>query len=92
MTTRRDVLQLALLAAAAATLPRTPAAATARPGTPLILGGTGCRAVHDRRPCSGLEGTHFNRSRTAADGVSNVETLIGDHNSTRRAAATDVGR
>jgi 2'-hydroxyisoflavone reductase len=80
MTRRRDVLQLALLAAAAAALPRSPAAATARPGTLLILGGTGFIGPYMTQEAlqRGWKVTHFNRGRTAADGVGNVETLIGD--------------
>lgn len=48
--------------------------------TLLILGGTGFLGPHLTREAlhSGWQVTHFNRGRTAADGVPGVETLIGD--------------
>jgi 2'-hydroxyisoflavone reductase len=56
------------------------ARAAARPGTLLILGGTGFIGPHLTREAlrRGWRVTHFNRGKTAADGVPGVETLIGD--------------
>lgn len=79
MKTRREVLQLGAWAAAGSALP--PAlGAGAKPKTLLILGGTGfigppLTAEALRR---GWQVTHFNRGKTAAEGVTHVETLIGD--------------
>jgi len=78
MTTRRDLLKLSALIAAGSAMPRVQGAAT--PGTLLILGGTGFIGPHltteaQRR---GWKVTHFNRGKTAAEGVPGVETLLGD--------------
>ena len=79
MTTRREVLQLTAWAAAGATLPPAPAPAAA-PQTLLILGGTGFIGppLTQEALKRGWKITHFNRGKTAADGVPNVETLVGD--------------
>jgi 2'-hydroxyisoflavone reductase len=79
MTTRRDVLQLSAWATASALLPPV-RAANARPKTLLILGGTGFIGppLTQEALQSGWKVTHFNRGKTVADGVANVETLIGD--------------
>jgi 2'-hydroxyisoflavone reductase len=79
MTSRRDVLQLSAWATASALLP--PArAANAKPKTLLILGGTGFIGppLTQEALQRGWQVTHFNRGKTAAEGVANVETLIGD--------------
>jgi len=79
MRTRREVLQLGAWAASSAALP--PAiAADSRPKTLLILGGTGFIGppLTGEALRRGWKVTHFNRGKTAADGVANVETLIGD--------------
>lgn len=79
MTTRRDVIQLGLGAAALATMYRTLAAERA-PKTLLILGGTGFLGPHltDAALKHGWKVTHFNRGKRDADGVPGVETLHGD--------------
>jgi 2'-hydroxyisoflavone reductase len=79
MTTRRDVLQLSAWAAAGALLPPVGAADT-KPRTLLILGGTGFIGppLTQEALQRGWKVTHFNRGKTAAEGVTNVETLIGD--------------
>ena len=79
MTTRRDALRLGAWACAGAALP-TVRAADARPGTLLILGGTGFIGppLTQEALQRGWKVTHFNRGKTAADGVAHVETLIGD--------------
>ncbi len=79
MTTRRDVLQLSGWAVAGALLPQARAADT-RPQTLLILGGTGFIGppLTQEALRLGWKVTHFNRGKSAADGVANVETLIGD--------------
>jgi 2'-hydroxyisoflavone reductase len=85
MTTRRDVLQLgALMAAGNALSPvaRVRAGARAKPGTLLILGGTGFIGPHLTQEAQrlGWNVTHFNRGKHAAGGVPGVETLLGDRN------------
>jgi 2'-hydroxyisoflavone reductase len=85
MTTRRDVLQLgALMAAGNALSPvaRARAGARAKPGTLLILGGTGFIGPHLTQEAQrlGWKVTHFNRGKHAAGGVPGVETLLGDRN------------
>jgi 2'-hydroxyisoflavone reductase len=77
MTTRRDLLQLAAALSISAALPAAPAA---KPRTLLILGGTGFIGPHLTREAqhAGWTVTHFNRGKSAADGVPGVETLIGD--------------
>jgi 2'-hydroxyisoflavone reductase len=79
MTNRRDVLKAGAWVAASAALG--PAhAASDKPGTLLILGGTGFIGppLTQEALRLGWKVTHFNRGRTAKDGVANVETLIGD--------------
>lgn len=79
MTTRRRLLQSGLGLVAGGTI--APAlAALARRHTLLILGGTGFIGPHLTREAlqGGWRVTHFNRGRTAADGVPGVETLLGD--------------
>jgi 2'-hydroxyisoflavone reductase len=79
MTTRRELLELgALMAAGTALHPMRAGAATA--GTLLILGGTGFIGPHLTQEAQrrGWKVTHFNRGKTAAEGVAGVETLIGD--------------
>lgn len=79
MTTRREVLVSGAWAAASAAIPA--AFATAgKPGTLLILGGTGFIGppLTQEAQRLGWKVTHFNRGKTDADGVAGVETLIGD--------------
>ena len=78
MRSRRDVLQMAAWLSTGAVL--APALAASRPGTLLILGGTGFIGPHLTQEAlrRGWTVTHFNRGKTAADGVAGVETLIGD--------------
>jgi 2'-hydroxyisoflavone reductase len=78
MTTRRTVLKLAALASAGAALP--PALANPKPGTLLILGGTGFIGPHltEEAQHRGWKVTHFNRGKHEPNGVEGVETLIGD--------------
>ena len=85
MTTRRDVLQLGVLMAAGNALSpvaRARAGARAKPGTLLILGGTGFIGPHLTQEAQrlGWKVTHFNRGKHAAGGVPGVETLLGDRN------------
>ena len=51
-----------------------------QPKTLLILGGTGFIGPHLTQEAQrrGWRVTHFNRGKTAADGVAGVETLLGD--------------
>ena len=87
MTTRRDLLQIAACAAAGAVLPDALAVAAntahdadAKPDpktkTLLILGGTGFIGPHLTQEALRLNWkvTHFNRGKSAADGVPGVET------------------
>jgi 2'-hydroxyisoflavone reductase len=78
MHTRRDLLKIAAGATASAVLPTR--RAEARPKTLLILGGTGFIGPNLTQEAleRGWQVTHFNRGKTAANGVPNVETLIGD--------------
>jgi 2'-hydroxyisoflavone reductase len=78
MSSRRDVLQMAAWASTAAVLPT--GFTAPRPGTLLILGGTGFIGPHLTQEAlqRGWKVTHFNRGKTAAGGVAGVETLIGD--------------
>jgi 2'-hydroxyisoflavone reductase len=80
MTSRREVLQMAAWLASGALLPA--ARAASRPGTLLILGGTGFIGPHLTQEAlkRGWKVTHFNRGKHAAGGVPEVETLIGDRN------------
>src|SRR6478735_9382398 len=79
MPTRRDVLVTGTWAAASAAIP-TAFATAGKPGTLLILGGTGFIGppLTAEAQRLGWKVTHFNRGKTAADGVAGVETLIGD--------------
>ena len=79
MTTRRDVLHLAAALSVSTALKGAPAPA-AKPKTLLILGGTGFIGPHLTAEAqrTGWTVTHFNRGKSAADGVAGVETLIGD--------------
>ena len=79
MTTRRDVLQLAAALSVSTALRAAPTPAPKRK-TLLILGGTGFIGPHLTTEAQrlGWTVTHFNRGKSAADGVSGVETLIGD--------------
>jgi 2'-hydroxyisoflavone reductase len=79
MTTRRSVLQgVVSLAAGAAISTARPSGSN--PQTLLILGGTGFIGPHLTGEAlrQGWKVTHFNRGKTAADGVPGVETLLGD--------------
>jgi len=79
MTSRRDVLKAGAWAAASAAIPAA-FATQGKPGTLLILGGTGFIGppLTQEAQRLGWKVTHFNRGKSAADGVANVETLIGD--------------
>ncbi len=79
MAKRRDFLKAGAWVAAGAALPGA-FAAGAGPGTLLILGGTGFIGppLTQEALRLGWKVTHFNRGRTASDGVADVETLIGD--------------
>jgi 2'-hydroxyisoflavone reductase len=79
MTTRRELLQLGAWMAAGGALARV-AASEREPQTLLILGGTGFIGPHltEQALRRGWKVTHFNRGKTAAEGVAGVETLIGD--------------
>jgi len=81
MTNRRDVLRMSVGVAAGAAI-RTAIAAhsKSRPGTLLILGGTGFigPTLTQEALRAGWKVTHFNRGKSAAGGVAGVETLIGD--------------
>lgn len=81
MTTRRDVLQLGALMAAGSALPPV-AHSRGKPGTLLILGGTGFIGPHLTQEAQrlGWKVTHFNRGKHASGGVPGVETLLGDRN------------
>jgi 2'-hydroxyisoflavone reductase len=78
MPTRREILQTGTALAASAALPVR--AAPRKTRTLLILGGTGFIGPHLTQEAlqRGWKVTHFNRGKTAADGVADVETLIGD--------------
>jgi 2'-hydroxyisoflavone reductase len=79
MTTRRDVIQAGIYAAASAALFPTQAL-SAKPGSLLILGGTGFIGPHLTQEALrlGWKVTHFNRGKSSPAGVTGVETLIGD--------------
>jgi len=79
VTTRRSLLQAAVSLTAAAAIPAA-RASDHSPGTLLILGGTGFIGPHltEEALRRGWKVTHFNRGKTAADGVAGVETLLGD--------------
>lgn len=79
MSTRREVLQgVASFAVGGAIAPALASQAGKR--TLLILGGTGFIGPHLTQEAvrQGWKVTHFNRGKTAADGVPGVETLLGD--------------
>ena len=78
MTTRRELLEVGAVLAAGSAVRAL--AAESSPRTLLILGGTGFIGPHltleaQRR---GWRVTHFNRGKTAADGMNDVESLVGD--------------
>jgi 2'-hydroxyisoflavone reductase len=78
MTTRRELLKLGALMTAGGTIRAL--AAEMQPRTLLILGGTGFIGPHltEEARRRGWRVTHFNRGKTAAEGVAGVETLLGD--------------
>jgi nucleoside-diphosphate-sugar epimerase len=78
MSTRRDLLKFGALSALAA-VGETMATAP-RPGTLLILGGTGFIGppLTQEALRLGWKVTHFNRGKTRPEGVEGVETLLGD--------------
>jgi 2'-hydroxyisoflavone reductase len=79
LANRRNLLKAGAWVAASAALPSV-LAANDKPGTLLILGGTGFIGppLTQEALRLGWKVTHFNRGRTAKDGVANVETLVGD--------------
>jgi 2'-hydroxyisoflavone reductase len=79
MTTRRQLLEAGAWMAASGLVPRARAGGS-RPGSLLILGGTGFIGPHltEEAQRRGWKVTHFNRGKAAAAGVPGVETLIGD--------------
>lgn len=79
MTTRREVLRYGAGVAAGAAM-SSAFAADAKGKSILILGGTGFIGPHLTQEAQrlGYKITHFNRGKRDADGVSGVETLIGD--------------
>jgi 2'-hydroxyisoflavone reductase len=79
MSNRRDFLKAGAWVAASAAVPAA-FAADGQAGSLLILGGTGFIGppLTQEALRLGWKVTHFNRGRTAADGVANVETLVGD--------------
>jgi 2'-hydroxyisoflavone reductase len=81
MPTRRDLLQLGAMMAAGSALSPVLHART-KPGTFLILGGTGFIGPHLTQEAQrlGWKVTHFNRGKHASGGVPGVETLLGDRN------------
>jgi 2'-hydroxyisoflavone reductase len=81
MTTRRDVVQLGALMMAGGALSSI-VRAGARPGSLLILGGTGFIGPHLTQEAQrlGWKVTHFNRGKHVSGGVAGVETLVGDRN------------
>jgi len=78
--TRRELLKVGAVLGAARAL--RVLADEPRPGTLLILGGTGFIGPHLTQEAQrrGWRVTHFNRGKTAADGVAGVESLRGDRN------------
>jgi 2'-hydroxyisoflavone reductase len=78
MTTRRQLLELGALMTASGTVRAF--AADVQPKTLLILGGTGFIGPHltEEAQRRGWRVTHFNRGKTAASGVTGVESLVGD--------------
>ncbi len=79
MSNRRDFLKAGAMVAAGAAMPAAFAAGK-KAGTLLILGGTGFIGPPFTQEAQrlGWKVTHFNRGKTAAEGVPDVETLIGD--------------
>ena len=79
MKTRRDLLTIGAGIAASAAMSGA-LAADMKPGTILILGGTGFIGPHLTREALrlGWRVTHFNRGKRNADDTAHVETLIGD--------------
>jgi 2'-hydroxyisoflavone reductase len=76
--TRRELLKLSALLGVTRTL--RVLGEGAQPRTLLILGGTGFIGPHLTQEAQrrGWRVTHFNRGKTGADGVTGVETLLGD--------------
>jgi nucleoside-diphosphate-sugar epimerase len=79
MSNRRDFLKAGAWVAAGAAIP-TAFAANGAPGSLLVLGGTGFIGppLTQEAQRLGWKVTHFNRGKTAAEGVAGVATLIGD--------------
>jgi 2'-hydroxyisoflavone reductase len=79
MTTRREVLQIGACVAASAAMPAALATAS-KTKTIVILGGTGFIGPHLTQESlrRGWKVTHFNRGKRSADGVADVETVLGD--------------
>src|SRR6516165_11301233 len=78
MMTRRDLLQAGAWLSTGRALRAL--AGDPREKTLLILGGTGFIGPHLTQEAQrrGWRVTHFNRGKSAADGVTGVETLLGD--------------
>jgi hypothetical protein len=78
MTTRRELIKMGALLTAGGAM-RSPAA-DSKTKTLLILGGTGFIGPHLTQEAQrrGWRVTHFNRGKTAAEGVEGVESLVGD--------------
>lgn len=81
MPSRRRLLHLGACLVASGVVPRAISAETKRK-TLLILGGTGFIGPHLTKEALrlGWKVTHFNRGRRAPEGVTGVETLMGDRN------------
>ena len=79
MPNRRDLLKAGAWVAASAAMSPVFAAGV-KPETLLILGGTGFIGPPLTKEAQrlGWKITHFNRGKTATEGVADVETLIGD--------------
>jgi 2'-hydroxyisoflavone reductase len=81
MPTRRELLEIGALWAAHGAMARA-TSVVETPRTLLILGGTGFIGPHltEQALRAGWKVTHFNRGKRDPDGVSGVETLLGDRN------------
>jgi 2'-hydroxyisoflavone reductase len=77
---RRSMLQAAALALAAGAAGSAWGAPKRKPGTLLILGGTGFIGPHitDAALARGWKVTHFNRGKRKPEGIAGVEHLSGD--------------
>jgi 2'-hydroxyisoflavone reductase len=82
MPTRRELLEIGALCVAHSVLARATSIVETSPRTLLILGGTGFIGPHltEQALRAGWRVTHFNRGKRDPDGVSGVETLLGDRN------------